>query len=155
MEDLLEKLRKQEKFERFNAEVISQTVAKMKNIVVKLLLHGIALDSLKHSDILNALIGLFSGSAAISDDEKERLEENLQKHIEFEEKMLEEYEKIIGKIENKEARFLIEYILSDERRHHKTIKEIMEQVVSKETITEEDWWEMLYKDATSHGAPSG
>ncbi|WP_309492917.1 ferritin-like domain-containing protein [Candidatus Hecatella orcuttiae] len=155
MENLLGKLRKQEEFERVNAEFLSQTVAKMKNIVVKLLLHGIALDSLKHSDILNALIGLFSEPTALSDDERNMLEENLQKHIEFEEKMLNEYAEIVEETENKEVKFLLEYILSDEKRHHQTIKEIMEQIVNRETITEEDWWEILYKDAVSHGAPSG
>jgi len=69
--------------------------------------------------------------------------------------MLRRIERIAEKAEHKAVRFLLHYILSDERRHHETLKEIMEHVVNRETITEDEWWDFLYRDAVGHGAPVG
>jgi len=153
--ELIELLRRQMLFERENAEAMSKTAEKAKNAVVKHLLHGIALDSSKHSDIFNALIKLLNVATAISEDEREKLAADLNKHIESEEFMIRRAEEIIEKTDHPGVKFLLNYILSDERRHHQMLRDILKQIVSKEVITDEEWWNMMYNDAVSHGAPSG
>jgi hypothetical protein len=35
------------------------------------------------------------------------------------------------------------------------LKMVLEIVVKGETITEDDWWKMLWEDVPFHGAPGG
>jgi len=128
---------------------------KLKNAVVKQLLNGIALDSKKHEDILNAIIELLHVATAMTEVERDQLSTEIVDHIEVEELMLNNV-KILGeKTDNVRAKFLLQYIASDEKRHHQTLREIMDYIISKETITEEEWWDALYRDAVVHGAPGG
>ncbi len=154
-QELIELLRTQMAFERENVEAMNKTAGKTKNAVVKHLLHGIALDSSKHADIFNALLELLHVATAISENERDKLSADLNKHIESEEFMIRRAEELIGKTEHPGVKFLLKYILLDEKRHHQMLKEILEQIVNRETITEEELWDLLYKDAVSHGAPSG
>jgi hypothetical protein len=43
----------------------------------------------------------------------------------------------------------------DEKRHHELLKEILEILVKGETITESDWWDVLWKNVPFHGSPGG
>ena len=154
-QELVELFRAQMVFEREHAEAMNKTAGKTRNAVVKQLLHGIALDSSKHADIFNALLELLHVATAMSEDEREKVSADFDRHIQAEEFMIRRVEELIKKTEHSGVKFLLQYILSDERRHHQMLKDILGQIVSKEIITEEEWWDMLYKDAVSHGAPSG
>jgi hypothetical protein len=50
---------------------------------------------------------------------------------------------------------LVSSILEDEKRHHGLLKQVLEILVKGETITEADWWDMLWKDVPFHGSPGG
>jgi hypothetical protein len=50
---------------------------------------------------------------------------------------------------------LLNAILSDEKRHHALLKMVLDIIVHGETITEDDWWKMLWEDVPFHGAPGG
>lgn len=56
-------------------------------------------------------------------------------------------------IENKKVAFLLDSILNDERRHHELLKQVLDIIVRGETLTEDDWWKMLWEDVPFHGAP--
>jgi hypothetical protein len=43
----------------------------------------------------------------------------------------------------------------DEKRHHAMLKAVLEIIVRAETITEDEWWELLWEGAPFHGAPGG
>jgi len=58
-------------------------------------------------------------------------------------------------IENEKVKLLLNAILWDEKRHHELLKSVLEILVSGETITEEDWWDVLWKYVPFHGAPGG
>jgi hypothetical protein len=45
--------------------------------------------------------------------------------------------------------------LEDECRHHAMLKMVLEIIVHGETITEADWWKMLWENVPFHGAPGG
>ena len=63
--------------------------------------------------------------------------------------------KILPSIQDKKVKLLLESILADEKRHHALLRNVLEILVKGETITELDWWDMLWKDVPFHGAPGG
>jgi rubrerythrin len=154
-QELIRLLQKQIKLERKMVGSINRTTMKFRNDVVKQLLNGIALDSRKHQDILNAIIELLRVATAMTEVEREQLSIEISKHIEVEESMLNNVKAIGDKTDNARVKFLLQYIASDEKRHHQTLREIMDYIVSKEIITEAEWWDALYRDAVAHGAPGG
>jgi rubrerythrin len=85
----LEKLlRDQMVLEKKTAEVLSSTVQKAKNSVVRLFLNRLVLDSLKHADMLQALIDLNAGTIVTMVD-KEEMKDSLERHVVQEKEMLD------------------------------------------------------------------
>jgi len=58
-------------------------------------------------------------------------------------------------VNNKKVRLLLNAILEDEKRHHELLKRILEILVKGETITDEDWWNIIWRSVPFHGAPGG
>ena len=85
-------------------------------------------------------------------DEQRKL---VEKHIEIESELIKKLEKKIPTIDNNKVVFLLNSILADERRHHEMLKMVLEIIVHGETITEDDWWKLLWENAPFHGAPGG
>jgi fructose-1,6-bisphosphatase/sedoheptulose 1,7-bisphosphatase-like protein len=79
----------------------------------------------------------------------------VEKHIHLEEELIEKISRTTPNIENKKVQLLLNAILLDEKRHHKLLKEVLEILVRGETITDEDWWDVLWKNVPFHGAPGG
>jgi rubrerythrin len=79
----------------------------------------------------------------------------VEKHIKLESELIEKLDKELPTIENKKVAFLLKAILADERRHHALLKNVLEIIVHAETITEEDWWKILWEEVPFHGAPGG
>jgi len=134
---------------------MGQTVKKVRNAVVKQLLNGIALDSEKHYDIYSSLVELLSGVTALSEEERDGIDAEIRNHIEVERKMIDFVKGLVDRVEDEKVKFLLKYVAADEYRHHNTLKAIMDEVVIKETISDEEWEDLLYKDAVAHGAPPG
>jgi rubrerythrin len=61
----------------------------------------------------------------------------------------------VPSIENAKVKLLVEAILADEKRHHELLKMVLEILVKGETITEDDWWDILWKNVPFHGSPGG
>ncbi|UCE16318.1 MAG: ferritin-like domain-containing protein [Candidatus Bathyarchaeota archaeon] len=125
------------------------------NPVVKGVLKGISLDSIKHAEIYKAAIEVASLPPAVTEEDFGRLKETVKKHVEYEERTLERLNHVIEKTRNEKVKFLLESIASDEKRHHNLLNKIMSIVVRGETITEEDWWDFLWGNVPFHGAPGG
>ncbi|MBE0512777.1 hypothetical protein IBX38_06985, partial [Candidatus Bathyarchaeota archaeon] len=81
--------------------------------------------------------------------------ELVKEHIRIEVELIERISEVIPSIENEKVRLLLNAILLDEKRHHKLLKKVLEILVRGETITEEDWWDVLWKNVPFHGAPGG
>jgi bacterioferritin (cytochrome b1) len=79
----------------------------------------------------------------------------VEKHIQMEAELIKKLEKIMPTIENNKVQFLLNSILTDEKRHHALLKTVLEIIVHGETITEADWWKLLWEDVPFHGAPGG
>ena len=155
-QNLLEFLKNQITVEKEIVASLEKPLHNMKNPAVKGVLKGVSLDSIKHAELYMAAVTLLtSTSTALMQENLDEHKALVEKHIEIESKLIIKLEEMIPKIENKKVVFLLNAILSDERRHHEMLKMMLEIVVKGETITEEDWWKLLYEDVPFHGTPGG
>jgi len=135
---------------------INKALVKIRNPAVKGVLKGISLDSVKHGEMYKAAIELLSTvPPALSQQEFDELLKFVKKHITEEEKAIVSMEEVMNQIEDEKVKLLLEAIFSDEQRHHKLLNDVMEILVKRETISEEDWWDILWKNVPFHGAPGG
>lgn len=135
---------------------INKALVKIRNPAVKGVLKGISLDSVKHAEMYKAAIELLSSvPPALTQAEFDELLKFVKKHIAEEEKAILSMEEVMNQVEDEKVKLLLEAIFSDEQRHHKLLSEIMNIIVRRETITEEDWWDVLWKNVPFHGAPGG
>jgi len=153
--ELIGFFRKQVKLEEKIAESVNRSLETIANPVVKGVLRGISLDSLKHAEIYRAAIEMFSASPSLTEEDLDQLRAVVGKHVEDEERALEGIKSFLDKTEDERIKLLLESIASDERRHHELLIKVMDMVVGKETITEADWWEFVWKSVPFHGAPGG
>ena len=135
---------------------IDKALVKVRNPAVKGVLRGISLDSVKHAEMYKAAIDLLSSvPPALNQAEFDELTKFVKKHIADEEMAILSMEEVMNQVEDEKVKLLLEAIFSDEQRHHKLLSQIMDILVKRETITEEDWWDILWKNVPFHGAPGG
>jgi rubrerythrin len=152
---LMKFFKEQIKLEEEIVESMDQALRTLTNPVVKGVLKGISLDSMKHAEIYKAAVEVMSVPPALTEEEFDRLKETVKKHVEYEERVMERLSYVIEKTRNEKVKFLLESIVSDEKRHHDLLNDIMSVVVRGETITEGDWWDFLWRNVPFHGAPGG
>ena len=132
------------------------SVEGLENKIVRELILGIALDSNKHASLLTALTASVEGkNPLISEKITDRLKKNLETHIELENKAIQTYQDLMGHLEDEKEKLIVKFILNDEIRHHKLLKQLHSMIVEKETITEEELWDTLWGDALWSGTPGG
>jgi len=154
--NLLDFLKNQVTVEKEIVASLEKPLLSMTNPVVKGVLRGVSLDSIKHADLYLASITLLtSTSTALKQEHLDEQKALIEKHIEIESKLITKLEEKIPGITNKKVVFLLNAILSDERRHHEMLKMVLEIIIKGETITEDDWWKLLYEDVPFHGTPGG
>jgi len=155
-EELISFLKKQIDLEKMIVEEGNRSVKGVKNVLVRELIRGIALDSMKHANMLEAMIALISGAKIfLTEEESERIGAQIKRHIELEKQAIETYSTLLEHITDERTRLLVDYILKDERRHHELLRKIDRIIVEAETLREEDLWEMVWKYSVFHGAPGG
>jgi rubrerythrin len=153
---LIEFMKKQIKIENEIVASLNKGLTDMHNPPVKGVLKGISLDSIKHAEMYAAAVTLLTNpSKALTQENLDEQKALVEKHIQMESDLIEKLEKALPNIENKKVAFLLDSILADERRHHAMLKVVLEIIVKGETITEDDWWELLWKNVPFHGAPGG
>ena len=134
---------------------INKAVQKLTNPVVISVLKGMSLDSIKHADMYKAAESVVKVAPALSEDELDHLNEVVSWHIVNEEKVMKKVEAFIKKVEDKKIKFLLESIQADEKRHHELLKTIMDVIGRGETITKDEWWEIMWRNVPFHGSPGG
>jgi len=134
---------------RLEKQIVDTAETSAKNIdnaIVREMILGIAMDSRKHESLLNTLIGLHEKFALIDEELTNQLKENLEKHIKLEKKAIDSYQKMWGDLEDEKEKLIIRYILNDEIRHHRLLKQLHSQLVERITFTAEDYWNWAWKD---------
>lgn len=148
-------LKKQVNIENEIVNSVSGALGEIRNPAVKGVLKGISLDSMKHAGMYGAAINLLTSVPPALTQENLDKQREVEKHIHMEAELIEKIGKVLPSIENEKVKLLLNTILLDEKRHHQLLKEVLEILVQGETITEEDWWDVLWKNVPFHGAPGG
>ncbi|MEM3377756.1 MAG: ferritin-like domain-containing protein [Candidatus Bathyarchaeia archaeon] len=153
---LVEFIKAQIVVEKEIVDSLNKGVIDIKNPAVASVLKGIAFDSMKHADLYtSALTFLTSISQALTQENLDEQRALVEKHIRLEAELIKKIERILSSVKDSKVRFLLESILVDEKRHHALLKTILEVIVKAETITEDDWWKLLWENVPFHGAPGG
>jgi rubrerythrin len=144
------------KMEEDHAISLSASVEGLKNAVVREILRSIAHDSQKHAGLFTAISSLLKGeSQVITEGDYDHLEAVMGKHIEVENRMMKEVKQLLETEKDSRVNHLLVEIYEDETRHHALMKRLLEAVIKRETIFDEDIWNMIWKDVPGHGAPIG
>jgi rubrerythrin len=153
---LLEFMKKQIDVEHEIVDSLNKGLTGIVNPPVKGVLKGISLDSIKHAELYSSAITLLTkSSTALKQEDLDQQRSLVEKHIQLEAELIKKLEKTVPTLENKKVKFLLNSILADERRHHAMLKVVLEIIVKGETITEDDWWQLLWENVPFHGAPGG
>ncbi|MCX8149994.1 MAG: ferritin-like domain-containing protein [Candidatus Bathyarchaeota archaeon] len=153
---VLEFIKKQILTEKEIVDSVNSGIKNIKNPPVKGVLKGISLDSMKHAELYASAVTLLTTvSQALTQENLDEQRALVEKHIKIEAELIKKLEEELPHIENKKVAFLLKAILADERRHHALLKKVLEIIVHAETITEEDWWKILWEEVPFHGAPGG
>src|SRR3972149_8976957 len=154
--ELLTFLKAQIKIENDIVDSLNDGLVDVKNPPVKGVLRGISLDSLKHAEMYGAASELLTGvSQAMTQEHLDKQRGLVEKHIKMEAALIKKISDILPSVEDRKVKLLLDAILEDEKRHHGLLKMVLEILVRGETITEADWWELLWKKVPFHGAPGG
>jgi rubrerythrin len=155
-EKLVEFMKKQILNENAIIQSVNNGIKSIKNPPVRAVLKGISLDSTKHAELYASAVTLLTtASQAMTQENLDDQRDLVEKHIQLEADLIKKLEEELPTIENKKVAFLLNSILMDERRHHAMLKEVLEIIVRGETITEDDWWKLLWEESPFHGAPGG
>jgi len=153
---LIQFFRDQMKLEDLIIEKAEQNVQRTDNILISELIRGIALDSVKHKNMLNALITLSSGATPlIEESQMEALGEHIKEHIKLEEKAIESYKEQLNTIEDTRMKLILRYLVQDEQKHHALLTRIDKWIIQPQTLTEDELWDMIWKQTPFHGTPGG
>jgi bacterioferritin (cytochrome b1) len=135
---------------------VNKGIKNINNPPVKGVLKGISLDSMKHAELYASAVTLLTNvSQAMTQENLDEQRALVEKHIQIEAELIKKLEKELPTIDNKKVAFLLKSILMDEKRHHAMLKTVLEIIVRGETITEQEWWDMLWEGSPFHGAPGG
>jgi len=153
---LINFMKAQIKVENEIVDSLNNALVDMKNPPVRGVLKGISLDSVKHAEMYAAATELLTSvSQALSQEHLDKQKALVEKHIRLEAELIEKISEVLPSVENEKVKLLLNAILADEKRHHELLKMVLEILVRGETITEADWWDLLWKNVPFHGAPGG
>jgi rubrerythrin len=155
-DELVQFLKDQIKVENKIVKSLNKSLPEIGNPTVRGVLKGVSLDSVKHAEMYSsAVLLLTTVSKALTQENLDKQTDLVEKHIQIEAELIQKIGKTLPSIKDKKVKLLLEAILSDEIRHHALLKNVLEILVKGETITEADWWDMLWKDVPFHGSPGG
>ena len=155
-DELVKIFKNQITIEQKIVDSVKKGLIEIKNPAVIGVLKGISLDSVKHAEMYSSAIDLLTSvPQALTEENLDKQIELVEKHILLEAKIIKILDKVIPSIENKKVQLLLKAILSDEKRHHTLLKQVLEILVRGETITDQEWWDILWESVPFHGAPGG
>lgn len=155
-EETLEFIDRQIEMELSIIKIVEENVSKLGNAFIKDLLLGVSQDSQKHAALLKSLKKAVEGPTPfISEAERDKIAEGIGKHIKMEENAVRTYQELADKSDNEQVKTIAMMIREDELRHHALLKELHKAVVEPETLTEDDIWDVFWKDTPWHGSPGG
>jgi rubrerythrin len=155
-DELVALFKNQIKIEKTIVDSVAEGLVDINNPTVKGVLKGISLDSMKHAEMYSSAINLLTSvSQALTEENLDKQRELVEKHIRLEAEIIKKLREVIPSVQNKKVKLLLNAILYDEIRHHELLKKVLDILVRGETITENDWWDVMWENVPFHGAPGG
>ena len=155
-DELVTLFKNQIKIEKTIVDSVTEGLVELENPAVKGVLKGISLDSTKHAEMYSSAINLLNSvPQALTEGNLDKQRELVEKHIRLESEIIEKLREVIPSVQNKKVKLLLTAILSDEVRHHALLKKVLDILVRRETITDDDWWDVLWENVPFHEAPGG
>jgi rubrerythrin len=155
-DELVALFKNQIKIEKTIVDSVAEGLVDINNPTVKGVLKGISLDSMKHAEMYSSAINLLTSvSQALTEENLDKQRELVEKHIRLEAEIIKKLREVIPSVQNKKVKLLLDAILFDEIRHHELLKKVLDILVRGETITENDWWDVMWENVPFHGAPGG
>ena len=155
-DELVALFKDQIKIEKTIVDSVTEGLVEINNPAVKGVLKGISLDSTKHAEMYSSAINLLTSvPQALTEGNLDKQRELVEKHIRREAQIIKKLQEVTPSIQNKKVKLLLTAILSDECRHHALLKKVLDILVRGETITDDDWWDVLWENVPFHGAPGG
>ena len=152
--ELLDFIREQIKVENEIVDSLNESLAEMVNPAVKGALKGISLDSVKHAEMYCACVNLLAAvPQALTEEQLDKQREQVEKDIRIEAALIKRISETMPNIKDEKIMLLLNAILSNEKRHHALLKEVPAILVKGETITDEEWFDVVWKGVLFHGAP--
>jgi rubrerythrin len=155
-DELVDLFKNQIKIEQTIVDSVKEGLTEIKNPAVKGVLNGISLDSLKHAQMYSSAITLLTSvPQALTEGNLDKQKELVKKHIELEVEVIQKLRKMIPLVQNEKVKLLLNAILEDEKRHHALLQKVLNILVKGETITDKDWWDVMWENVPFHGTPGG
>jgi rubrerythrin len=155
-DELVEFLKEQVKVENKIVDSLNKSLPEIDNPTVKGVLKGVSLDSVKHAEMYASAVRLMTTvSKALTQENLDKHKDLVERHIQMEADLIKKISKVLPTVKDNKVKLLLSAILEDEKRHHGLLKQILEILVKGETITEADWWDIIWKDVPFHGSPGG
>ena len=155
-DELVALFKNQIKIEKTIVYSVTEGLVEINNPAVKGVLKGISLDSTKHAEMYSSAISLLTSvPQALTEGNLDKQRELVEKHMRIEAEIIKKLRAVAPSVKNKKVKLLLTAILSDEVRHHALLKKVLDILVRGETITDDDWWDVLWENVPFHGAPGG
>jgi bacterioferritin (cytochrome b1) len=155
-DELVALFKSQIKIEKTIVDSVAEGLVDIKNPAVKGVLKGISLDSTKHAEMYSSAISLLTSiPQALTEGNLDKQRKLVEKHIRLEAEIIKKLREVIPSVKNEKVKLLLDAILADEKRHHTLLEKVLDILVRGETITDNDWWDVMWENVPFHGAPGG
>ena len=155
-EELINLITNMAKKESGYAQELRDLANNVKHPVLKALFLGIASDSRKHAKFYESISALLSNPYPLISQEKlDEIKEAVKKHIITESDMVKISKELAEREKDPRIKLLLMAIHHDELAHHKILVSIQENIAKALTLTEEELWDLIWKDSLWHGTPGG
>jgi rubrerythrin len=148
MKEVIDLLKKQKKIELGHVAALTETMKDVENPMIKVVLESIVHDSRKHAAIAQALIDVEAGAVPHKLDmdlgPATNFNQNIKQHVKAEMEMIEMLGKIGGLITDDRVQKFIDYLVEEEKRHHKLLKEFS-LLLDRDTVAMDEYLELFQK----------
>ena len=148
MTDIIQLLKEQKQLELSHVEVLGKSIEDLQHPITRVILESIIYDSNKHAAIAQALIDVEAGRAPIKLDvdlgPAVSLHQNIKQHVRAEKKMIELLGNIDNLIEDDRVQAFIDYLVEEEKRHHKLLNELS-NLIDRDSVSIDEYVGLFQK----------
>jgi len=148
MTEVIELLKEQKRLELGHVKSSGETMKGIENPMVKVVLESIVHDSRKHAAIAQALIDVEAGEGPTKLDmdlgAATTLNQSIKQHVRVEMDMIEMLGEIGALVKDDRVQKFIDYLVEEEKRHHKLLKEFS-LLLDRDSVAMNEYLDLFQK----------